>query len=509
VPDAQAESSKSGTPALLWTDRDGHCTYASPGWDELTGSSPQQGLGEGWLEFIHGEDREGVRAEWLACVQRAAGYTGRFRLCGKDRQVRLVHLNFAPMHSRAGDITGYLGIVEESGQRQKREADLLQSQKMEAVGRLASGLAHDFANLLTLISGYSEALVSRVDENDPLRPELEEIRRASHRGFGLTAQLLAFSRRHEVEPQAIDVNVLVKEMQSMLCRVIGEDIELETRLEPGLGKVKADPGQMEQVIMNLTLNARDALPRGGRILIGTGNVEVSDVNPARVALAPGSYVMLEIYDSGSGIDAETMRHLFEPFFTTKEKGKGTGLGLSTVYSIVRQSGGAVWADSLPGKGATFTVYLPRVEGSISPAIQPVKTREDTRGTETILLVEDEEGVRRLLHHLLSKRGYHVIEASNGPEALAIVRDLPAPVDLLLTDIVMPRMSGRELAERMCEARPQLKVIFMSGYTNEVLVRTGVLSPGSAFLQKPLRAGVLESKLREVLDGRRAATCAPR
>jgi CheY-like chemotaxis protein len=346
-----------------------------------------------------------------------------------------------------------------------------------------------------------------VGSGDPSRPELNEIRKAANRGAELTSQLLAYSRRHAVEPQLLDLNALVADMQSMLRRMIGEHIDLSTQLGSGLGTVKADAGQMQQVIMNLAINARDAMPRGGKISIRTANVVVgSDHERARFGTQPGRYVMLQVSDTGQGIDPAALERVFEPFFTTKEKGKGTGLGLATVYGIVKQGRGDVWAQSEPGKGSTFTIYLPRVADEGAPAETKETVRAVPSGTETILLVEDEDGVRRLLKHVLSKSGYTVIEAGSGPEALAAYRQQRRPIDLLLTDIVMPRMSGRELGERMVELQPGLKVIYMSGYTDEVVAGPGV--NGSLFLQKPLRPDVLTARVREVLDApnARAARC---
>lgn len=373
-----------------------------------------------------------------------------------------------------------------------------QAERMESMGRLVGGVAHDFANLLTLISGYSEIMLNRMRAGEPLRPELEEIRKAANRGARLTAQLLGFTRGQAVEPRLLDLNALIADMQKMLQPIIGEYIDLETCLAPDLGAIKADPGQMEQVIMNLVLNARDAMPRGGTIRIETANAELDAADAAPHEVAPGSYVVLSFTDTGQGMDDHTMSHLFEPFFTTKEKGKGTGLGLSTVYGIVKQSGGDVWARSVPGEGSTFTICLPRAERG-SEAADAASARPALRGSETILLVEDEEGVRRLLRHILARQGYTVLEACDGRAALDILARHDGIIHLMLTDMVMPHMSGREIAERCRAIRPDTRVIYMSGYTDDVLLRTGALGPGMSFLQKPLRPEVLSAKVREVLD----------
>jgi two-component system cell cycle sensor histidine kinase/response regulator CckA len=379
-----------------------------------------------------------------------------------------------------------------------------QAEKMETVGRLVGGVAHDFANLLTLIAGYSDILLNRIGEMDPLRPELDEIRKAANRGARLTAQLLGFTRGQAVQPRPLDLNAIVADLQRMLGLVIGEYVDLETDLSPNLHKIVADPGQMEQVIMNLILNARDAMPAGGRIRIETANGEVSDAVGQEHGIRPGPCVTLSISDSGHGIDAETLSHIFEPFFTTKESGKGTGLGLSTVHRIVKESGGDIWVESSPGAGATFTVCLPRAAQMVDHGESTATPVRSAAGSETVLLVEDEDGVRKLLTHVLHKRGYKVIEASNGAEALRLYERRGPEIQLVLTDMVMPQMSGRELGERLRALSPDLKIIYMSGYTDDVLVRTGALGPGMSFLQKPLRPEVLAAKVREALDRKVAA-----
>jgi CheY-like chemotaxis protein len=372
---------------------------------------------------------------------------------------------------------------------------------METVGRLVGGVAHDFANLLTLIAGYSDILLNRLHPADPIRPELDEIRKAANRGARLTAQLLGFTRGQSVEPQPLNLNTVVGELQRMLGLVIGEHVKLDTELSPDLSMVVADPGQMEQVIMNLILNARDAMPEGGRIRIVTSNCEIGEAVAREHGLRAGDCVTLSISDSGHGIDPEAMAHIFEPFFTTKDKGKGTGLGLSTVYRIIKETGGDVWAHSAPGQGATFTICLPVASHAKDSNTSVAPPRVQTSGSETLLLVEDEDGVRRLLTHVLHKRGYKVIEACDGQEALRIFERRAEEIQLVLTDMVMPQMGGRQLGERLRELAPALKIIYMSGYTDDVLVRTGALGPGMSFLQKPLRPETLAAKVRETLDAK--------
>ena len=397
-----------------------------------------------------------------------------------------------------GAVVTHLDITDQKARQAGRQTDQ-QAEKMEALGRLTSGVAHDFANLLTLISGYSEIVLNRMSLVDPLRSEMEEIRKASNRGAGMTAQLLDFIRSEVVQPKVMDLNTLVADMEKMLRPIIGEHIELAAHGSPQLGKVKADPAQMARVIMNLVLNARDAMPRGGRIVIQTENLELDEEEALAHEVTSGSYVAISLTDNGQGMDTETLSHMFEPFFTTKGKGKGTGLGLSTVYSIVKQNQGAVWVSSEWGKGTRFTICLPRVEEVLEPAEQSSGNRPSKLGTETILLVEDEDGVRRLMKHILTARGYKVLDAADGLQGFQMYRRNAENIDLVLTDMVMPRMSGGELAQQILDLQPEMKVVFMSGYTDDVLSRTGALRLATTFLQKPLKPEVLAEKIREVLD----------
>ncbi len=382
------------------------------------------------------------------------------------------------------------------------EAQLRQSQKMEAIGRLAGGVAHDFNNLLTVIRGYSDLILTRLNPTDPLRKDVEEVKKAADRAASLTAQLLAFSRRQFVAPKLVDLNVVVSGMEAMLRRLIGEDlIQLCTVLDPNVAMVKADPGQIEQVIMNLAVNAHDAMPTGGTLTIETRSVQIAD-QPGRdsQSVEPGSYVMLAVKDTGCGMDEETQSHLFEPFFTTKEKGKGTGLGLSTVYGIVKQCGGHISVESRPGHGAAFRILFPRADETADATEAGAGAAGESRGKETVLLVEDEPGVRGLVHQTLKLHGYTVLEARHGIEALLTGAKHMGPIHLLLTDVVMPQMSGPEVAERLAAVRPGLKVLYMSGYPDHpIFSQTGVAAH-AAFLQKPFTPNVLAQKVREVLDG---------
>jgi PAS domain S-box-containing protein len=409
------------------------------------------------------------------------------------------NVSLLPLDEDGGEVL--LGTVFDMTERRRLEEQLLQSQKMEAVGRLAGGIAHDFNNLLTAVSGYSELLLRELPEGDPRRESADEIRKAGGRAAALTQQLLAFSRRQVLEPRVLDLNAVISGMERMLRRVIGEDVELITALQPELWRAKADPGQIEQAILNLVVNARDAMPRGGRLTVETANVELDEKFAGRYAtVEPGPHVMLAVSDTGIGMDAELQARLFEPFFTTKEHGKGTGLGLSTTYGIVKQSGGSIWVYSEPGHGTTFKIYLPRCEEPLEdlPAAPPA--REAAPGTETVLLVEDEPEVRRLVEKLLRLKGYRVLSAGSPADAVAIARRHEDAIDLLLTDVIMPGMNGRELARLLAEGRPDMRVLYMSGYADAAMNQHGILPPGTAFLSKPFTPEVLARKVREVLDG---------
>ncbi|PIV19920.1 MAG: hybrid sensor histidine kinase/response regulator [Deltaproteobacteria bacterium CG_4_8_14_3_um_filter_45_9] len=377
---------------------------------------------------------------------------------------------------------------------------LRQSQKMEAIGRLAGGIAHDFNNLLTVIKGYSQLSLVEIKEGDPLRGDIEEIKNAADRAADLTRQLLAFSRRQIMEMKVLDLNDLLKNLDKMLRRVIGEDIELVTPLAEDLGRVKADPGQIEQVIMNLSVNARDAMPEGGKLTIETANVELDGAYARNhVAVTPGRYVMISVSDTGVGMAPEVRDRVFDPFFTTKEKGKGTGLGLSTVYGIVKQSDGNIWVYSEPGKGTAFKIYLPRVDEPLEEAGEVVVQKEIVGRGETILVVEDEEEVRKLAVQILRRQGYTVLEASQGNETSHICEQHKGAIHLMVMDVVMPGMNGRELAKSLEPHHPEMQVLYMSGYTDNAIVHHGILEKGLNFIQKPFTLEGLLRKVREVLD----------
>jgi two-component system, cell cycle sensor histidine kinase and response regulator CckA len=371
---------------------------------------------------------------------------------------------------------------------------------MEAVGQLAGGVAHDFNNLLTVIIGRSELLQARLAGDEVLRRHVDLLRQTAHRAAGLTRQLLAFSRKQILQPRPLNLNTLVAGIEKMLRRLIGEPIGLQTVLAPDLGAVRADPGQIEQVLMNLVVNARDAMPQGGRVTIQTANIDLDDGFARRHPGArPGPAVMLAVADTGVGIDAATMKRLFEPFFTTKGPGKGTGLGLATVYGIVKQSDGYIGVDSAPGQGARFSIYLPRISSAVSEAEVAPDRVETPRGVETILLVEDEAGLRDLAREVLQQHGYRVLEARHGPDAFGAAEEHAGPIHLLLTDVVMPHMSGRELADRLRSMHPEMAILYMSGHTDDAIVQHGVLEAGTHFLQKPFSPETLVRAVRQVLD----------
>ncbi|MDO9018952.1 MAG: ATP-binding protein [Deltaproteobacteria bacterium] len=392
-----------------------------------------------------------------------------------------------------------MAVVVDVTARTDLEAQLRQAQKMEAVGRLAGGVAHDFNNILSVMLGYADLTVDELEPGTPLHDNLQEIRAAGARAAELTRQLLLFSRHEMTEQRAVDLNELLAKTERMLTRLLGADVELVTALSPALGLVRADPGNLQQVILNLVVNARDAMPTGGRLTIETRNVVLDEqYASAHLGAVVGPYVMLTVTDTGVGMDKLTQSRIFEPFFTTKERGKGTGLGLSTVFGILRQSGGSIWVQSEPGRGTTFTVYLPRVEADADgAAVTPTAT--SLEGSETILLVEDEAQVRDVVHAILRRAGYRVLVARDGEDALRQSEGFAGPIDLLLTDVVMPRMSGPELARHLAPTRPETAIVCMSGYTDDILTRHGLPDAEVSYLQKPITSVSLTRKVREAID----------
>jgi two-component system, cell cycle sensor histidine kinase and response regulator CckA len=393
------------------------------------------------------------------------------------------------------------GISRDVTERMHLEEQLRNAQQLEAIGRLAGGVAHDFNNILSIIMGHGELLLAVMGADERARNGLEQIGRAAERAASLTQQLLAFSRKQVLQPKVLDLNEAVADVQKMLSRVIGEDIELVASLHPSLVPVKADPGQVEQVLMNLAVNARDAMPHGGKLVMETSNVEVGAERARDLELGVGRYAMLKVTDSGHGMDAATLSHVFEPFFTTKPMGKGTGLGLATVYGIVKQSGGSIQVESEVGRGTTFRIYFPVAEGAAGRRREPVAGEKVEGGTETILLAEDEPDLRELARIFLEGYGYKVLEAASAEQAIQMAEIFPGTIDLLLTDVIMPGMSGRQLAESVMSRRPQTRIVYMTGYTDDMVVQHKVLEPGVKLLQKPFGKVELALKVRSTLDGK--------
>ena len=484
---------------------DGSILYGSPATTRLLGYDLSEFVGRNAMELIHPDDRAAVLVslqEAMVAPRARVHVAARVRhKNGSWRYLEGVFTNLLDDPSVAAIVNNYRDVTD----RRILEEQVVLSKKMEAIGRLAGGVAHDFNNILTAIGGYTDLLLADLPPDDHRRHDVEEIYQAAQRAAGLTQQLLAFSRRQVLQPKVIDLNALVPEIEKMLRRLIGEDILFTTVLHPHLGNVRADPGQIEQVIVNLAVNARDAMPDGGRLTIETRNVELdAEYAVDHPTVKPGPYVMLAVTDSGVGMDEETKSRIFEPFFTTKVRGKGTGLGLATVYGIVQQTGGHIWPYSEPGRGTTMRVYLPRVDAPADVIDHPSDPAPETlRGSETILVVEDEAPVRAVTRQLLERNGYTVLEAPDGAAALALVDGAAGSrdIDLLLTDVIMPGMSGRELADKLKARRPNVRVLFMSGYTDDAVVRHGMLEPGLAYLEKPFRPPVLLKKVRGVLQSK--------
>ncbi len=409
-------------------------------------------------------------------------------------------VNVAPIFDTAGRCTHLIGAVHDVSARRQLEEQLRQAQKMEAVGRLAGGVAHDFNNLLTAIGGYAQLALGNPELPSTVKGDLEQITRGAARAGDLTRQLLAFSRRQVMQPVPLHLGTSLEEIAPMLRRLLGEDVRLVISVDPGLGHVLVDPGQLSQVIMNLAVNARDAMPAGGTLTLEAANVELdAEYAQGHAEVTPGPYVVLSVTDTGTGMDEATLGRLFEPFFTTKEQGQGTGLGLATVYGIVRQSGGHIWVYSELARGTVFKVYFPRIGAAPGERPRPAAEPRQTQGTETILVAEDDDGVRAFIRTVLEGRGYRVIGAETADEAIQAAYHHDGPIDLLLTDVVMPGLSGIELAKRIVEIAPGLRVIFMSGYTENTIVHHGVLDPDVSFLAKPFSLDALAERVRAELD----------
>jgi two-component system cell cycle sensor histidine kinase/response regulator CckA len=474
--------------------------------ERLTGYGADRLIGASIADLFTQECRELAMGQLASKIVGQPAATHEWTI--RTASGREVALEVACAHVRArGRIVGVQGIARDLSERKELEQQLRQAQKMEAIGRLAGGIAHDFNNLMTAIMGYSELALQRLDDAPETHRDLQEIQKAADRATRLTRQLLAFSRKQVLQPTRIDLNDVVHDMEKMLARVIGDDVEIRTNFQRHLGGIEADRSQLEQVLLNLAVNARDAMPDGGTLTIETANVDVDGYSVAEPGAVPaGQYVVLTVADTGAGMDEATRARLFEPFFTTKEVGKGTGLGLATVYGVVKQSGGFITVDSEPGQGAVFRIYLPRL-GAPNARDDRGRANVAPAGTETILLVEDDDAVREIAAGILERSGYRVLSACDGVDALRELGESGEHVDLLLTDVVMPRLNGSALAERLSEERPALKVLFMSGYADDAIESDGTVRPGTDFIQKPFTASMLAAKVREVLDAQPTALVA--
>lgn len=487
--------------SVIVTDTKGDIIYVNPAFERNSGYSRAEALGQNPRLLKSNQHDAAFYAKLWATISAGQVWRGRFINRKKDGALYTEEASITPVRDEYGVIVSYVGLQRDVTRELELEEQYRQAQKMEAIGRLSGGVAHDFNNLLVVINGYSELLLNRhLDAANPLRKYVEEIMLAGERAAGLTQQLLTFSRKQVLQPKVLNLNETLALTEKMLRRLIGEDIDLVSQLRPDLGEVKADPGQIEQIILNLGVNARDAMPRGGKLIIETANVELDETYTSQHAeVKPGRYVMLAVSDTGVGMDAATKARIFEPFFTTKEQGRGTGLGLATVYGIVKQSGGHIWVYSEVERGTTFKIYLPRVDEVVQPLEQPADLTAVAGGVETVLLVEDETIVRTLARQVLELNGYTVLEAEHGQAALRLAQQ-HRPIHLLLTDLIMPGgLTGRELAEQLEPFQPGMKVIYMSGYTDDAMVHHGVLTSEVHFLQKPFTPLALNAKIRQVLD----------
>ncbi|HXM34637.1 MAG TPA: PAS domain S-box protein, partial [Pyrinomonadaceae bacterium] len=477
-------------------DLEGNYTSANKAGEQLTGYTLEETLKLNVSDTIAPEYLEKARQMQMRKLAGESVTAYELELLAKDGHRIAVEVN-SRLVFHNGTPIGVQGIYRDVTERKQLEDQLRQAQKLEAVGQLAGGVAHDFNNLLTVIGGYSDLVSRRLPEDSPFLTSMAEIKKAGDRASALTRQLLAFSRKQILQPVVLDLNGVVSNLEKMLRRLIGEDIELLTITEPHLCRVKADAGQIEQVVINLIVNARDAMPSGGKLTVQTANVALSE-EQNHVPCTPGNYIMLAVSDTGTGMDAETQSHIFEPFFTTKASDKGTGLGLSTAYGIVKQSGGQIWVSSEIGKGTTFKIYLPQVDEALDAAVLD-DAQPAPHGTETILLVEDEEQVRQIAQQILIALDYKVLAATNGHEALAVAQQYEGNIDLAITDVVMPQLNGRELIERLAPLRPNMKVLYMSGYTDDAIVRHGLMDERLEFIQKPFAPDAFARKIRHVLD----------
>jgi len=502
TPDLLAAAVAASANGIVITDAAGSIVWANPAFTRMTGYSLAEAKGKNPKILKSGRHEESFYRDLWSTISSGIPWRGEVTNRRKDGSLYTEEMTITPVAGADGRITNYIAIKQDITERNRLADHVRHSQRLEAVGVLAGGVAHDFNNLLTVINGHCSLLLETLPETSPITASLIDIREAGERAAALTRQLLAFSRRQVLRPTLVDVNAAVKRLGSMLRRIVREDIRLVITLEPALAPVLADEGQLDQVVMNLVVNARDAISAGGQITIETASFYADETYAqAHPDTRAGDYVVIAISDTGVGMDEATKSRLFEPFFTTKPVHKGTGLGLSTVYGIVRQSGGWIWVYSEPGKGSTFKVYLPRAEPRSSDAQLELVQPDLQKGTETVLLVEDEPALLKLAASSLENCGYTILNASNGPAAIEIAAKHPGPIHLLLTDVIMPGMNGRELSNCLAPVRPEMRVLYMSGYTDDVIGSAGTLDSHVAYLQKPFSPNDLARRVREVLSAK--------
>jgi len=485
--------------SIVITDTEGAILYVNPAFEQITGYSRAEAIGQNpRLLRSNRQDKAFYRELW-AKISAGEVWRGRFINKRKNGTLFTEDAVIAPVRDAKNTVTNYIAIKRDITHELELEEQYRQTQKIDTIGRLAGGVAHDFNNILAVICGHTDLALTQVSPDAPLRSNLESIQESAECATNLTRQLLAFARRQVIEPRQVNLNELIVNLNKMLHRLIGEDIKLVTQAAPDLGQIRADPGQIEQVLLNLAVNARDAMPEGGTLTITTNNVFLDEDYARRHLITPGEYVQVSVNDTGSGMTEEVKRHIFEPFFTTKEQGKGTGLGLATCFGIIQQSNGHIHCDSEMGKGTQFKFYLPRVEGVEDAAAHPEIPSRLPQGTETILLAEDEPSLRRLMARVLRMQGYTILEAADGNEALALAQANGSKIQLLVTDVIMPGLSGKMLAEWLSQVNPGVRVLFISGYINNSAVRDAMSKPGMLFLQKPFNPLDLAKKVREALE----------
>ena len=493
---------------VVITDHFGIIEYVNQAFTTLPGYCREEAIGQSFRMLKSSQQAPELYPQIWQTILAGSSFQGVIPNQKKNGDTFLAEKTITPVRNSAGQIVHFISTDRDITERNRLAAQLQQAQRMDAIGRLAGGVAHDFNNLLMVISSYAELILESISEQHPLRRNVEEIMAASSRAANLTRQLLAFGRRQMQSLRVLDLNPVIQEIGRMLPHLIGEDIQLVVVQGNKLGKVKADLVQIEQILMNLAANARDAMPRGGKLIIETANVHLDEAYLQRHPMVPaGDYVRLTVTDSGNGIAPEHIGHIFEPFYTTKEEGKGTGLGLATVYGIVKQSGGFIWVYSEPGLGTTFKIYLPRVRQNVDQPYSPPSAEKPFRGRETLLLAEDEVAVRQSEKEFLDANGYTVLEARDGEEALRVARNYSGNIHLMITDVVMPSMGGVKLAEQLSRERPEMKVLFVSGYAENTVLQHGTIDLAGQFLQKPFTLKSLAGKIREVLDRGEAARAA--